>query len=194
MRLASIYSFGNANVPVNLAKARALQERACSGGVGKACYFLASAHELGRGAPKDPDKASALIAQGTPRIIAACEGGEAESCSILADMYMIGKGVEKSEAKEQATRARATEMYGRECDAGDASSCFMYGGDLVSAKKGEAAAKVLTRGCDAGDAASCSLLGGMYDEGFGVKADPARAKALWTKACKGGISAACSRL
>lgn len=192
-RLASIYAFGNANVKEDLPKSRALHDKACQGGLGKGCYFLASDHELGRSIPKDAKKAAELVAKAVPLLTAACEGSDGESCSILADMHMVGNGVPKSEAKEASLRARATVAYGRQCEGGDASACFMFGGDMLGAKKEELAARILQKGCDAGDAASCSLLGGCYDEGAGVAVDKLKAKALWKKACKGGIAAACGR-
>ncbi|MBK8257724.1 MAG: sel1 repeat family protein [Polyangiaceae bacterium] len=193
VRLARIYSFGNANVRTNLPKARALADRACTGGLGKGCYSLATAYELGSGVSKDPQKAQQLTTKAIPLLIAACEGADAESCSILADMHLSGQGMLKDSAKEADLRRRATDLYGRSCEAGDASACFMFGGDMLTAKKFELAARVLEKGCNLGDAGSCSLLGGCYDEGVGVKADPAKAKALWAKACKGGNVASCSR-
>ncbi|HWM87626.1 MAG TPA: tetratricopeptide repeat protein, partial [Kofleriaceae bacterium] len=48
--------------------------------------------------------------------------------------------------------------------------------------------------CDEGKLESCRALGVIHAEGTGVPADPARARALYEKACTGKLAKACNNL
>jgi TPR repeat protein len=48
--------------------------------------------------------------------------------------------------------------------------------------------------CSAGDLRACSVLGVMYEQGQHVDKDEARAKRLFSRACRGGNAAACVSL
>ena len=191
VRLGSIWSFGNANVKADLSKAREVQEKACAGGVAKACYYAGASFEL---RSKEVARGKELRAKGVAGMKAACEADDAESCSIYADLHLTGEGAPKDPAKEEMLRARANFLYGKACDQGDGAGCFMFGGSLVDTKRDAEAVQALTKGCELSDAGSCSLLAGCYDEGVGTKADPAKAAQLFAKGCKLGNEAACSRV
>ena len=68
---------------------------------------------------------------------------------------------------------------GTQCQAGDQAACR----ELVP---------LAQAACDAKNAAACVGLGSMYDAGFGVEQDSARAAALYQLACDGGEPRGCS--
>jgi len=56
------------------------------------------------------------------------------------------------------------------------------------------AERLYEQACDMGKATSCGELAFFYDNGFIVSKSPEKAAALYQKACKGGVSHACSKL
>ena len=192
VRLARIYNFGNANVAENTEAARTHYEKACEGGIAKACYWLASSYKHSK--PSDPAKSAELDKKALEGLPAACDGGDGESCQVLSDVYRAGLGVPKDEARAVELEKRAHEHEKRACDAGDASECAAHGGNLVSAKDFTAAAAAFQKGCDGGDGGSCSFLAALYDEGVGVKADPDKARTFFELACRREHEGSCRRL
>jgi TPR repeat protein len=56
------------------------------------------------------------------------------------------------------------------------------------------AAPILEASCKDGSLEACRSLGSLYDGGFGVKQDKARAAGAYTRACDGGDPSGCARL
>jgi serine/threonine protein kinase len=56
------------------------------------------------------------------------------------------------------------------------------------------AAPLLEQSCTGGFVSDCTRLGSIYENGWGVKRDDSRAKALYTKACEGGRADGCDLL
>jgi len=81
------------------ARAASLLSLACEKGVSPSCFFLASLHEVGRGVPKDLERARQLMAQ-------ACRGMEQRACD---EKHTIG--------------TNDAFALARRCQAGSAADC-----------------------------------------------------------------------
>lgn len=196
-RLASIYAFGNANVPVDLPAATEVYTKACNGGHGKACYYLAGEYELGRGVAKDTAKQAELLKKAVPLLTSACDGepGDGESCVLLADLHMLGTTLPKDPEREKARRSRADALYGKACHRDDPSACSMSVFAKIHDKDGKGAEEEARLGCDGGDGDSCEILASLYNEGFpGIDQDAAKALEFYALACKRGRTSSCSHV
>lgn len=203
-----------------LARAHELFERACDGGDGTACANWGLMLEQGLGTDADPVAALSLYrqacgmglaqacasegimvaaGQGTSadpdtaalRLGTACGDGVPRACAHL------GRLVDAGTAKARDSRWTARRLYGRACDGGDAHGCRWLGdyhrlGGQEREPQPRKAAVAYERACNADDAAGCLRLAELYDVGDGVNADPAKARALADRACRGGLSLACA--
>lgn len=144
----------------------ALLQRACAGGVARAC---ARATWLSRDADGGADPAT--LAQARARLPAACAAGEAESCEWWARL-----GGDPALGVDAGPAARdALAGYEARCAAADALGCLRAGalladGQLVARDLTRALAR-LNRACDLGLAGGCAALGLRYLTGAGVTAD-----------------------
>src|SRR5512143_1748976 len=71
------------------------------------------------------------------------------------------------------------------CPGGTVKGCFDAAVEAERKGEVERAVELNTRVCDAGVARACTLLGTLVWQGRGVAADPARAYALYMRACDG---------
>jgi hypothetical protein len=137
--------------------------------------------------------------QGTAACETACTGGDAHACGIAGFLHL-------EEDPEDTADKNAAVLLQKGCDGGDGQSCnqlavFHHSG-LGGLAKDEAKMKetyakavpLLEKECEAGGQVSCWHAGGAYKSGLGVKADAARAKELWQKACDLGSPGACEAL
>ena len=74
-----------------------------------ACINLASSYEIGRGIPKDQNKANQLYRK-------ICDGGSMWGCAILGNSYEKGLGVPKDLKK-------AKQLFRKACDGGYRDAC-----------------------------------------------------------------------
>jgi hypothetical protein len=146
----------------------------CQNGQGYACFMLASSYRYGVGVARDVPCGVAMAKRG-------CELGDGGSCSLLGAAYQTGQGVEKD-------LRRAEQLQSPACDAGVPSACigiaevWLERGDRIAD-----AIDLLTTTCQRpqGYHAACHRLGTLYRDGSAVQADPARARELFLRGCKG---------
>lgn len=126
---------------------------------------------------------------------AMCKGNEPAACGDLGVLTENGEGV-------KADLDAALKLYAKGCDGHHLPSCrsVAYAGAnhpdrramLASAAK--TAFANLSAECDeSGDPRACHGLAVLYDLGFGVARDRARAVALYTKVCTDRTSLLCQR-
>ncbi|HSU69214.1 MAG TPA: tetratricopeptide repeat protein, partial [Tepidisphaeraceae bacterium] len=87
--------------------------RACNGGDGESCFFLASLYYAGAGVPRDFGRSATLFRQ-------SCDAGWARGCGGLGESYRLGQGT-------PADSAQAIVYFEKACRAGIAASCFSAG-------------------------------------------------------------------
>jgi TPR repeat protein len=179
-------------------EARALFEKACAGDSGFGCGLLGGITK-----PPGGPAARALYLRGCdlgePRTCdmlagadeasqrKACDLGGAESCSLLA----FKKGVAIEHGGKPEEMEGVLKLLRRGCSRGSTRGCNVLG--RVSKEAIDA--------CDQGDARACQQAGFVHamgtsmpkDNGPSYAADPAKARAAFAKACKGGVKAACAR-
>ena len=212
------YGFGRANVIVDDYKATQFYRRGCDGGVGRACYRLATNYNYGRGVTPDVVKAAQILGRG-------CDLGDADSCTDLGYFYEQGTGVARSDVN-------ATDFYRRACDAGNALGCnnlghryqtgkgvaqneveaadlyrracengsglgcgnlgFLYAGGIGVSQSDVEAVRYYRLGCDMKDGASCGNLGYMIDGGRGAPKNDVEAAGFFKAGCEGGHKFACA--
>lgn len=128
----------------DLAKARALYQKACDGKDGDGCAKLYDFAK--RDTPRDEKKLAAIAVTG-------CEAKNAQCCALAADRYEEGKGLEKDHAKAVAARAVS-------CESSFWGDCKTI--NTLAKKPGEKAAKEVfdrwTASCKKGDAKACDIL------------------------------------
>ena len=109
-RLGALYEHGKDwRITIDYGKALALYKRACEGGEGLGCVFLAEMHERSHGVSPNDFKETNLYIKG-------CEKKSALSCWRLAQRYRSGRGARKNEPK-------ANELQTRACAGGVAEAC-----------------------------------------------------------------------
>lgn len=163
----------------DLARARAMLERACTAGSGLSCYNLAvSARDGTFGATRDAAAAYALFEKG-------CAEGFAAACTEQAIALHGGAGVKKDPA-------RATAMATAACEA-KAAQCYFLAELQQAAKKLPEARALYDKACGAGSAIGCHNLAVMLERGQGGAKDAAGAKAAYARACSAGIADDCDR-
>jgi TPR repeat protein len=180
--LGELYLRGE-GVEHNLEHAAAYLKRACITPALSGCDALtdlATIYFSGGKVAQDYEMAALLFAQ-------ACEGGVSKACNSLGALYASGKGVKKSWQK-------AAELSARSCTAANATGCDQLGTLYIAVKDYLQAATAYDLGCRGGELRSCVGLGIMYGGGRGIGSDPAKATALFKRACDGGNSEACALL
>ena len=110
--LGDIYENGRGGQEIDDKKSMQLYQKACSGGVGAACWKLAGYYDEGRGVERN-------LAEAFKFYQTACGYEDADGCFAQADMYEKGDGVKKDVAK-------AYELYGLACDYGSMSACAEF--------------------------------------------------------------------
>lgn len=178
------YGFGRAEVVKNDSRATQLYRQGCDGGVGRACYRLASNYNYGTGVTPDKEKAAQILARG-------CEIGEADSCTDLGYFYENGIGVAKSDIN-------AADYYRRSCEAGNALGCNNLGhryqtGKGVAQNEPEAA-NLYRRACENGSGLGCGNLGFLYSAGIGLSQSDVEAVRFYRLGCDMKDAASCGNL
>lgn len=178
------YGFGRANVAVDDYKATQLYRRGCDGGIGRACYRLATNYNYGKGVTPDAEKSAQILGRG-------CDLGDADSCTDLGYYYEHGKGVAKSDIN-------ATDYYRRACETGNALGCNNLGhryqtGKGVGQNEAEAA-DLYRRACEGGSGLGCGNLGFLYSDGVGVSQSDIEAVKFYRLGCDMNDGASCGNL
>ncbi len=193
MNLGSIQSFSVPAVEDQAASVANL-EKACAGGIGHACYWLA------QGLVKLDDSPAGLV-----KVLAtyrrACDRGYAHGCGRFARWQAGGWAGEPDFAE-------AIPAYELSCGEDDAFGCVDLG-ILYETGRGVAtdlakAAEYYRRSCEAkgpnvypaapSSANACTYLGGMYRAGRGMPHDDRLANAYLALGCDGGDPIGCSAL
>ncbi len=124
-----------------------------------------------------------LLAQDIAQLERDCEAGHGRACCNLGKEYeggIYGHGVVDQDYE------RAASLYQKSCDLNDVNGCDagarLHGhtGSLPDSVK---SAAFMQQGCDLGYGLACLKLGLMYDVGFRVPQDTARANVLFKKGC-----------
>lgn len=178
------YGYGRAEVVKNDSRATQFYRQGCDGGVGRACYRLASNYNYGTGVTPDKQKAAEILTRG-------CEIGDADSCTDLGYFYENGIGVAKSDIN-------ATDYYRRSCEAGNALGCNNLGhryqtGKGVAQNEAEAA-NLYQRACENGSGLGCGNLGFLYSAGIGVSQSDPEAVRYYRLGCDMKDGASCGNL
>jgi TPR repeat protein len=131
--------------------------------------------------PADPTKAAAYFER-------ACAGGAPGSCAAYGWALEQGDGVAKD-------MSRAMQVYRKACGLDDAWSCTRVAVALAGQGGVQLAesSRLLDKACELGSAPACAMLAVSTETGRGVARDPARARALYRKACDGGYAEACPK-
>jgi hypothetical protein len=177
--------------------ALAARKQACGAGDATACERLGDEYKL-----RDATVAAEFYRKALGLYQRACDRGDLAGCMRLGDMYDRGAGVARD-----AVRARV--LLARACDAGSAAGCVPLGDTPCDARSLEgclrlalsyesdrdlpAAVAAHERACQRGAWISCAKLARLYQGGPDVPSelaalvprDPARAAALYWKACEG---------
>ncbi len=195
-------------------------DKACEGGIGAACFYVASYFELGAyGKDKDAAKARRYRERGCTQgdgftcahlarslrnankkdpnsfkfANRACDLGDKPGCFQAISQLMKGEGVAKDPA-------RAASILKRTCDAGEGKRCGELGllvltGKLIDNDK-DKALQYLARGCKLGRKDACALAAQAYAGKMGVPADKDKAKSFFKRSCDGDSARekACSKL
>jgi TPR repeat protein len=119
-----------------------------------------------------------------------CDAGAADRCRRLGVTYEFGRGV----PKEPKT---AIAWYEHACDLGNAVGCESAGRmyEFHSEPKDYAkAAALYQKSCEVGWQGGCANWAILLENGQGTTRDLAKARELFTGACKAGAGLACDRL
>lgn len=178
----------------NLARARALYQRACVQNNQRGCTFLGV---LQSGDSKEQAEAGAKL------LVAACNKGDALGCLELAVLEEGGSVVPKDlqHAKQllEAACKRLPEacaelgnLYdkGEGVPANPAHARELSAGDVVPEDDARAL-KYLAQACDAKRPIACAELGTFFDIGRGVPKDLPRALTLYDQACRADAPVGC---
>ncbi len=196
-------------------RGRELLERGCSRGYASGCNTLALGHFRGLVGPPDPAKAFTLAH-------AACEQHGDAYCGTLGTFHAhgIGTPVDQARSKSYFDRACAAgdadacsgaasakvgdqprpdaeieRLVVRACALGSATGCYQLGlrertrSDHVHANRHFDTACTLS-----GGQVGCPQLATAYFKGTGVKADPAKARAVLETGCNSGAPVTCHAL
>jgi TPR repeat protein len=135
LELGARYLRGEAGVTKDEAKAAAMFQKACDGGLATGCEFYAKMLRDGRGVPEDEAKAQTLLGKAcdggaagactsvglaamkagdtttaVAKLTKACDAKEGLGCASLGAMYLHGNGVEKDLAKAKPLLTKACEL------------------------------------------------------------------------------------
>jgi TPR repeat protein len=120
-----------------------------------------------------------------------CDNGIGVAC------HDLGVEIEERVAHGMVLEGQgAAHYYELACKLGVQASCQILAEAKPGARPalGDDALAGMQQACDAGNAAACHNLGHLYAGGQGVPADIERAKALYDRACQGGVVQGCSSL
>lgn len=126
----------------------------------------------------------------------ACKHGHGVACASLGLQVQDGRGV-------AVNKTRASELYALACQEGVGVGCFnralMHQGgvgfdiDTQEADRWfQLARKHYEVSCGAGDLQWCLNLGVLYESGYGVPADAAKAHEIYMEACDAGHGDSCA--
>jgi hypothetical protein len=104
--------------------------------LGASCMFLSSKHLEGKGVPKDPRKAVALLER-------ACNIGYASGCNRLGEWYLQGSSV----AKVAKNPKKGIEVMKSACEQGKVGYSCLALAKYFTTKKDPAAAQYKAKGC-----------------------------------------------
>lgn len=107
--LAIAHEDGRGGLTASAENGMKVRIQACRLGDGAACVEQAARLVDGRGVPRDPAKAAALLAQG-------CDLDLGQPCAVLAFMHQRGQGI-------PADLARAQALYAKACKLGLEAAC-----------------------------------------------------------------------
>jgi TPR repeat protein len=172
------------HLPMDLARAALMFERACALGQTDACSNLGNMYSDGDQVPKDLKRAAELYEQ-------ACDHGVKEACANLGKLLENGNGIPKDVD-------RAAKLYEQACQHGVNAICNHLGwlyllGQSV-AKNTKLGLAALKHACESGDASSndaCDSYAYALLNGIGTQRNEPQALELFEKACKSGIEASC---
>lgn len=189
-------------------------ETQCQRGSLASCAILGRSHQIGRGVPKNAERAAQLLAR-------ACEGGVAQGCGRLGEQLFVEKKIPEAlrlldractagwfkaceevgaiaTAMPGAAKVDVFAMFKRACAGGDAEGCWSLGSlfnlGLGVRKNDLEAMRAYELACQGGAKLGCTSLATMIDTGRGTPSDPARAAALLRASCERGFSHACGAL
>jgi TPR repeat protein len=204
VRLASVILMAALSCGRNADSTTALRVT-CAGGNGCSCVTL------GQQLEKDHDlsRAETFYRRG-------CELKQAAGCAGIAELLIsrnaeglswlekactldaslgscdrLGAIYENGEHGAVKDTRRARRWYQSGCDRGDDLSCGDLGA-LTAQTNPKGGAEILQRVCEGKRVAGCGTLAFLYEKGYGVAEDEARALALYRKACGGGITSSCA--
>jgi TPR repeat protein len=104
-----------------------------------------------------------------------CDAGSEDACFYAA-----------LAAEDAGDEGRARELYQRSCVGGLAIGCTNLGAQAFASKNDlppDCALSLFEAACSEGEPFGCGMAGRVFAEGFGRKADPARARAMLEAAC-----------
>jgi uncharacterized protein len=175
--------------PLDLARAKMLEERACAGGNPDGCFNIGFASLFGMiGIERDTVRAAKLLE-------ATCAGGHSNACFQLGWNHEFGRTVPRD-------YKRAVVFYQQACDAAvdatDMIACHFLGSAYDQGRgvteDAARAAQLYERVCQGGNGSGCNNFGRFYEEGRAVAKDPGRAAQLYDRACQLGNPAGCDNL
>lgn len=169
-RLAELHHHGRGG-PVDLDKAAALYEQACTHEHPEGCE---QRHELARAGKGGPEVELDFA-------LKACVGERPLGCMRAGEQMNAGRGVERDVP-------RAVELYERACKFGEVAGCTSAG-ELLYDPKGPAEAKAralsaFSSACVGHSGYGCLRMAIALHEGVGVPRDVERARAQFTRACE----------
>jgi TPR repeat protein len=169
----------------DLARALALETRACNGGDGTGCVGVGRLYRDGKGVGKDPARAKEYFAR-------SCgEGtGVGIGCGELGKLYDLGLGV----AKDEVTAFHYMELG---CKMPMAIDTCLGATDFSEQGRGTTrdlsrALHFLVLGCQGGNAATCARLARVMSHKN--PPDPRATRNMYTRACDLGDAPSCEAL
>jgi TPR repeat protein len=180
----------------------------CRAGDPTGCF---DAHSIAYNHHVDTDVPAELWTKLAARFEPACTGGDADACNRLSWMAAQGLGRAQDPVAEKRYRQRecdlgdanacaviaysldddpaaATRLHRKACDLGDGGSCEMLAEHTADPAQALAWQQ---RACDLGRSSGCGTAAQILEEGRGVPADPARARALHDRLCRRGWPGDC---
>jgi len=106
--------------PRDEARITGLHARGCKDGLGKACYNLAVAHERGRGAPLDAQRAAGLKERAVRTLWKGCRAGQGADCAVLEAILANDSGFKARVSTDAAVLEQT-------CGLGDPGRCLDLG-------------------------------------------------------------------
>ena len=184
------YLWFDRGAPLDVERARVLEERACAGGNVEGCFVVGYASLVGMlGFERDTVRAATLLES-------TCAGGHSNACFQLGWNFEYGRTVARD-------YARAALFYHQGCEDAvtrdDMMSCHFLG-SAYSEGRGVPmdpvqAAHLYGRACRNENGSGCNNLGSLFQEGrVNAVREPARAASLYDRACQLGNSSGCNNL